>query len=215
MINILIVDDHNMFADGIEMLLTSDDTIKVNGKCAEGGYVVPFLRQHEIDVILLDINLPDINGIEVCKRVLKEFPNMKIIALSMFNEHSYVTEMINQGAKGYILKNTGKEELLKAIRYVNNGQNFFSKEVTETITRGLMTSNEKKEKEKNTPKLSRREQEILQLIVNEHTTQEIAEQLFLSQKTIESHRSTLLTKLNVRNIAGLVRYAIEHQLVAH
>ncbi len=211
---ILIADDHSMFADGIESILDDQDEVKVVGKCLDGSSVLPYLRENDIDLILLDVNLPGMDGIEVCKKVMSEFPNMKILAISMFNQESYVTEILKNGAKGYILKNTGREELLDAIRTVESGETFFSKDVTETIMRGLM--NERKSGSKSSgflPKITRREKEVLKLIVEEHTTQEIAGKLFISLKTVESHRSSLLAKMNARNTAGLVRIAIENKLL--
>jgi DNA-binding NarL/FixJ family response regulator len=214
MIRVLIADDHTMFVDGIESILNQESKIKLVAKCFDGKAIFDILKTKEIDVILLDINLPEMNGIEVSKKLSKEYPNVKVLALSMFNEESYVTEILRNGALGYILKNTGRIELVKAIETVNNGETYFSKDVTETIMGSLM----KKPAVKKTssflvPKISRREKEVLQLIIKEHTTQEIADQLFISLKTVESHRSSLISKLNVRNTAGLVRAALEHKLL--
>lgn len=211
---ILIADDHSMFADGIASILSEQDDIDVVGKCHDGISVLPFLKENEVDIILLDVNLPGKDGIEVCKEVLKLFPKTKVLAISMYNQESYVSEILKNGAKGYILKNTGREELLKAIQSINDGNTFFSKDVTETIMRGLM--NERKASNSNhklIPKITRREKEVLKLIVQEFTTQEIANQLYISLKTVESHRSSLLAKLNARNSAGLVRIALEHKLI--
>jgi DNA-binding NarL/FixJ family response regulator len=214
MIKILIADDHTMFVDGIESILQAEDNFKVVGRCYEGNQVMDFVVKNAVDVILLDVNLPDMSGIEVCKEIVEKYPNVKILAISMFNEESYVSEILNNGAKGYILKNTGREELLKAINVVFGGSTYFSKEVTETIMKGLM--NRRKASNKTTaeiPKISRREKEVLKLIVEEFTTQEIADKLFISLKTVESHRSNLLAKLNARNSAGLVRISIENGLL--
>ncbi len=215
MIKILIADDHTMFVDGIESILQAEEDIKVVGRCYEGGQVTDFVSKNSVDIILLDVNLPDMSGIEVCKAIVEKFPNIKVLAISMFNEESYVSEILNNGAKGYILKNTGREELLKAIKVVNSGSTYFSKEVTETIMKGLMNrrkaSNNKTSNE--IPKISRREKEVLKLIVEEFTTQEIADKLYISLKTVESHRSNLLAKLNARNSAGLVRICIENKLL--
>lgn len=215
MIRILIADDHNMFADGIESILATESDIAVLGKCYSGSEVFEFLYKTLVDVILLDINLPDVSGIEVCKRLKKEFPTVRVLALSMFNEESYVTEILNNGALGYILKNTGKEELLAAIRAVDAGNSYFSNDVYETIMRGLMKKSQPPSHAGRNapPKISRREKEVLRLIVEERTTQEIADQLFISLKTVESHRSALLAKLNARNTAGLVKVAIEFRLM--
>lgn len=213
--NILIADDHTMFADGIQSILTGEQDINIVGKCYDGTSVIAYVKKNDVDIILLDVNLPDINGVEVCKEVLALKPEVKILAITMFNEESYVYELLNNGAKGYILKNTGKEELLRAIRIIQSGQTYFSKEVTETIMNGLINRRKNSEKSEDTlPKISRREQEVLRLIVDENTTQEIADILYISQKTVESHRASLLSKLNVRNTAGLVRIAIENNLLA-
>ena len=214
MINILLADDHTMFVDGIDSILKTETDMKVAGKVYTGPDVVSFVKENDVDLILLDVNLPDMNGIEVCK-ALKEFDNdVKILAISMFNEESFVTEILNNGAQGYILKNTGREELLKAIRTVVGGKSYFSDDVTQTIMKGLMKQRKaSKQKEGFFPKISRREKEVLKLIVQEHTTQEIANKLFISLKTVESHRSSLLNKMNARNSAGLVRIAIENNLL--
>jgi DNA-binding NarL/FixJ family response regulator len=213
MIRVMIADDHNMFVEGIESILDGIDHIQVVSKCFTGPEVFEKLATTPADVILLDINLPGMNGLEVCQKLSKEYPDVKVLALSMHNEESFVTEILKYGALGYILKNTGKKELISAIETINNGQSYFSDAVTETIMKSLVNqrSGSKKSATIN-PKISRREKDVLDLIVKEYTTQEIADTLFISLKTVESHRRSLLTKLNVRNTAGLVRVAIEHQL---
>jgi len=214
MIKILVADDHAMFVDGIESILKNEKDITVIGRCYNGQAVLEFVKQDKPDIILLDINLPDMTGIEVSKKILSSNPEVKILAISMFNEESFVTEILNNGAQGYILKNTGREELLKAIHTIYEGQTYFSNDVTNTIMSGLMK--QRKESSKKTgffPKISRREKEVLTLIIKEHTTQEIANKLFISLKTVESHRSNLLNKLNARNTAGLVRITLENKLL--
>lgn len=215
MINILIADDHKMFVDGIESIINDETDVQVVARCYDGQSVFSYLNELQIDVLLLDVNLPDISGIEVCKRIYAEYPKVKVLALSMYNEESFVTEILNNGAQGYILKNTDRAELLKAIRTVYDGQTYFSNAVTQTIMRSLVKSNQPKSPSTRIeiPKISRREKEVLELIVKEFTTQEIAEKLFISLKTVESHRSSLLAKLNARNTAGLVRIALEHNLL--
>lgn len=214
MTKILIADDHAMFADGISSILKNEDDIDVVGQCLDGPSVLEFLKTNPVDVLLLDVNLPGMSGIEVCKAVTTNHKKTKVLAISMFNEESFVTEILNNGAMGYILKNTGREELLKAINTVLSGKSYFSEDVTETIMKGLMHQRTgAKKAEKEIPKISKREKEVLELIVKEHTTQEIANKLFISLKTVESHRSNLLAKMNARNTAGLVRIAMEHKLV--
>lgn len=214
MINILIADDHTMFVDGIESILKAEADLFVSGRCFDGPSVIEFLKNNPVDLVLLDVNLPHMSGIEVCKELKANFPEVKVLAISMFNEESFVSEILNHGAKGYILKNTGRDELLKAIRTVGAGESFFSNDVTETIMKSLM--NQRKASSKSNtffPKLSRREKEVLKLIAQEFTTQEIADNLFISLKTVESHRSSLLSKLNARNSVGLVRIALENNLL--
>lgn len=214
MIKVAIADDHTMFVDGIDSILNNVEDMVVSGRCYDGQSIVDFAKENEFDILLLDVNLPDMSGIDVCKELLVLDPNTKILAISMFNEESFVSEILNNGAKGYILKNTGREELLRAIRTIIDGDTYFSDDVTQTIMKGLM----KKRKASNKsvdfyPKISRREKQVLKLIIDEHTTQEIADLLFISLKTVESHRSSLLAKVNARNSAGLVRIALENNLL--
>lgn len=135
---VAIADDHAMFVDGIESILRDEETIKVVDRCFDGKSVFPMLSKQQIDVLLLDINLPDMSGIEVAKKINADFPDVKIIAVSMYNEESIVSEMLNNGAQGYILKNTGRAELVQAIETVASGQTYFSKDVTETIMGALL-----------------------------------------------------------------------------
>lgn len=215
MTKVLIADDHAMFADGIASILKAESDIEVVGQCLDGPSVIEFLKKGKADILLLDVNLPGMSGIEVCKKVVTDYNETKVLAISMFNEESFVTEILNNGAMGYILKNTGREELLKAINTILSGTSYFSKDVTETIMKGLMNQRKgsSQESRKLIPKVSRREKEVLDLIIKEHTTQEIANQLFISLKTVESHRSNLLAKLNARNTAGLVRIAMENNIL--
>lgn len=214
MIKVLIADDHTMFVDGIQSILNNVKDLKVVGRCFDGPSVLDFVKDNDVELILLDVNLPGMTGIEVCKSIKASHPKINILAISMFNEESYVTEILTHGASGYILKNTGREELLKAIRTVHEGKSYFSKDVTQTIMKGLMKHRKSgKKSEKFYPKISRREKEVLKLIAQEFTTQEIANQLFISLKTVESHRSSLLSKMNARNSAGLVRIAMENDLL--
>lgn len=214
MTNILIADDHAMFADGISSILKNEPDMKVIGKCLDGPSVLDFLKNNNVDVLLLDVNLPGMSGIDVCKEVTTKHKEVNVIAISMFNEESFVSEILNNGAKGYVLKNTGRDELIKAINTVLEGKSYFSEDVTETIMKSLMNQRTgAKQAKKELPKISRREKEVLDLIVKEHTTQEIANKLFISLKTVESHRSNLLSKLNARNTAGLVRITMEFNLL--
>lgn len=214
MTKILIADDHAMFADGIASILEAEASLEVVSRCLDGPTALNFLANHDVDIVLLDVNLPGMSGIDVCKEITEKHKSTKVLAISMFNEESFVTEILNNGAMGYILKNTGRDELLKAINTILSGQSYFSDDVTQTIMKGLMRARTaSKQTQKQLPKISKREKEVLQLIVKEFTTQEIANELFISLKTVESHRSNLLAKLNARNSAGLVRIAMENGLI--
>ena len=208
MIKILIADDHIMFSDGIAAIINKEPDMEVVGKTPTGAGVFEILHQKEVNLLLLDINLLDMNGIEVAKRLKASSFTLPFMAISMFNDESYISGILAEGASGYILKNTNKTQLLAAIRSVYQGKRFFSAEVTETIMRGLS-----QEKVPKMPKLSRREKEVLVLIAEEFTTKEIAAQLFVSLKTVESHRSSLLAKFEVRNAVGLIKVAIEKGLI--
>lgn len=212
MVKILIADDHSMFAEGVESLLSSEADFELCGKANSAAEALRLVDMQKPDVLLLDINLPDQSGLEVCKQVRQLWPDVKIMALTMFNDESYISAMLNMGAQGYLLKNTGKAELSSAIRTLAAGKTYFCQEATDTVMRSLMrerTAGAPKE----APKISRREKEVLKLIVNERTTQEIAAELFISEKTVESHRAALLAKLGARNTAGLVKAAIQWKLM--
>ncbi|MCS6928381.1 MAG: response regulator transcription factor [Saprospiraceae bacterium] len=212
MIRIFIADDHAMFVEGLESLLNSEPDFEVCGHARNGREALQRVPEAKPDVLLLDINMPDCSGLEICKQLREQCPTVKILALSMHNDESYITAMLSHGAQGYVLKSTDRAELCHAIRTLAGGKTYFSKEVTDTVMQGLMRDR-KSGTPKEPPKISRREREVLKLIVDERTTQEIAAQLFLSEKTVESHRAALLAKLGARNTAGLVKAAIYWKLL--
>jgi len=214
MINILIVDDHEMFVDGLESIFDKENDINIIDKCLTAREIFKDGLLEKADIILLDINLPDISGIDICKRLITSNKDIKILVLSMYDEESYITEILKSGALGYVLKNTGRKELLTAIRTVATGKTYFSEAVTKTIMNGIMNKNRNGKAEvKAIPKITRREREVLELIVSENTNQEIAKLLFISLKTVEAHRSSLLSKMNARNTAGLVRITMENKIL--
>jgi len=210
-IRVLVVDDHQMFIDGIMAMFDDDTEIQITGGCLNGAEALEQCQRTVAHVVLLDINLPDMDGVEVCQKISADHPEIRIIALTMYNEGSFITGMLNNGAKGYVLKNSNQTILKEAIKTVYGGGTFLGKEVTQTLVEGMMPEN--KQSRTRIPKLTRREKEVLALIVEEHTTQEIADKLFISLNTVETHRKNLLHKLNVRNTAGLVRFALEHKLL--
>lgn len=213
MIRIFIADDHVMFAEGVESLLVGESDFNLIGKATTASETLRQVLADPPDVLLLDINLPDQSGLEVCKQLRTDLPELKILVLSMLSEESYISAMLGLGAQGYVLKNTGKAELSHAIRTLAAGKTYFSKEVTDVVMRGLMHHRTGAAVAKEPPKISRREREVLHLIMDERTTPEIASQLFLSEKTVESHRAALLAKLGARNTAGLVKAALQWKLL--
>ena len=210
MIRLAITDDHSLILKGIETLFKSSKDIAIVGTYSNAEKTVENLASTNPDVLLLDLNLPDGNGIYLCKSILKELPKLNIIALTNFDETAFVKNIIKNGAKGYLLKNTDKNELELAIKKVYNGEQYLQKSIQKKL---LNESIGKTTRNNFIPKLTRREQEILNLISEEFTTNEIAEKLFVSAKTVETHRSHLIQKLEVRNTAGLVRIAIEKGLL--
>lgn len=210
MIKILIADDHQMFIDGIRSLLSSNGDYVITGEAHNGLEVLDNVAKMEPDIVLLDVNMPVMDGLTVLKVLKEKHTGVKVIMLTMFDTKDYVQRLLKAGADGYILKNTGKAELDLGIETVMKGQSFFSHEVTRLVMEDLQG----KKAKSNTVKveLTQRETEVLKLIVKEHTTQEIADTLFISANTVETHRKNLISKLGVRNLAGLVKYALQNGL---
>jgi DNA-binding NarL/FixJ family response regulator len=212
MIHILLVDDHKMFTEGLTSILTNESDFTVIGEAQNKAQVSAFLQESTVNVVLLDINLGKESGLDICKYICDEHPSVRVIAISMYSEESFITKMLKNGASGYILKNTGREELLKAIRIVHEGGTYQSAEVMSVIVNGL---SRQKQQEKNIYQLrfTRREKEILDLIAKGLTTREIANELFISEKTVETHRSNLLAKFDVKNVVSLLKMAMEYGYV--
>ncbi|MGZ5283413.1 MAG: response regulator [Bacteroidia bacterium] len=208
MIRLFIADDHQMIIDGLRSLLDGEENIQIVGHALSGLGVLSFLENESCDIILLDINMPEFDGLLTAREVKKKHPKVKILILSMHNTKDVIDDVLKSGAEGYILKNAGRAELLTAIESVNGGNFYYSSDILKTLTN--IAGNSTKEDE--TAQLSKRELEIVRLISEELTTQEIAEKLFLSPHTVDTHRKNLLAKLNVRNTAGLVKFALQHGL---
>lgn len=203
-IQVFIVDDHYMVVEGIRSLLQHEKGIEWIGHAMNAESCLSFLNSRQPDVIFMDINLPDKNGIDLCKEVNEKYPSISIIGLSTFNQQSFITKMIDNGASGYVLKNASKEELLFAIQTVVRGGTFLSHEAA------LITGEKSSD---NLPVLTRREKEVLELIADGLTTQEIADKLFVSTATVETHRKNLLVKLQAKNVAAMVKIAARMNLI--
>jgi two-component system nitrate/nitrite response regulator NarL len=210
MITILIIDDHPLVSDGVAAMLKGVDYIEVLGACKTGAEALQFLKSEHPDVILLDISLPDIDGLELCTLIRKINKQVKIIGLTSTNEAGIITQLLSKGGNGYLLKNMERDELIQAINEVLNDKIFLSKAANQKI---LEQYNNVTDALNNVPVLTRREKEILQLLYEGFTGPQIAEKLFLSPYTIETHRKNLLQKLNVNSTQLMIRYAIEHKLI--
>lgn len=205
MIRIFIADDHEMFRDGIKSLLNSFRSISVVGEATNGEEVLERLKTTEVDVVLLDISMPGINGIEAATMLLKQNPDVKILMLSMFNDAKHIQEVIKSGAKGYVLKDCPTKELVDGIQTVFEGGTFFVDEVKEKLINSFKT-----DEVHGKVVLTKREQLILEMICEDMTTPQIAEKLTLSVHTVESHRKNLLMKTGAKTSIGLVRFAVDN-----
>lgn len=203
MIRVFIVDDHPMVIEGMRTMLQQLPDIQVCGFAMNATSCLGYFVNQTADVVLLDINLPDENGIEVCRALLKKKPSLKIVALTNFDQLTYLQSMRDAGAKGYLLKNASQEELEKTIQLVYNGQEYWLGK--ESVKESLNDHNKLL--------LTRRELEVLRLIAEGLTNHEIAEKLFVSDSTVDSHRKNLIVKLQVKNTAALVRAAYENKII--
>lgn len=209
MITLGIVDDHSLIISGLVHLLGDRPDYPILFTATNGQQLMGELGVRLPDVLLLDIELPDTNGIELCSTILRKYPELAIIALTNHDEVVYVKKMMRSGAKGYLLKGTDKENLLKAIDTVYGGTTFLDRPIEHAILQQTISG----KRTSVAIKLTKRESEILTLIANEYSNQEIAEKLFLSVRTVESHRHSLNQKLNIKNSAGLVKEAYLRGLI--
>ena len=215
-IKVLIADDHKIIRVGLRGILDKSSEIEVVGEAEDGNQVMDSLKTTITDVILMDIDMGRTNGIDTTRKVKEAHPHVHILALTMHEEQDHIIKMLEAGASGYLLKNTGGDELLAALHAVVKGDSYFSNTVSATLLKALTNLQEKSKQKYNlnrkTP-LSDREIEVLRLIAQECTNSEIAEKLFISIRTVDTHRRNILEKLEVKNTAGLVKYAIEKALI--
>lgn len=203
---LFIVDDHQLVIDGIQSLLNKDDSYKVVGCCNRPLEVLKQLEETPTDILLTDINMPEMSGVELTRLVKKRFPLIKVIALSMFGDKEVIREMIDAGISGYILKNTGKQELLYALSQIIDGHTYFSKEVTAELMKMPTYQN-------GTGGLTNREIEIIRLIEKELSNRQIADKLFISERTVETHRKNIFRKTSTQSVIGLLKYGYEHKII--
>jgi len=221
-IKVFIVDDHDLFKEGIKLLLRNEKELEVVGDAANGAEFLQKVEEIKPDVVLMDINMPVMNGIDATRAAVSKYPNLKVLALTMFEEGAYISEMMKARAHGYLLKNTGREELLGAIKKVIAGEKYLSASVTVKLIDSVMnpvskpspvspSMNDSTERKK--VDITKRELTIIKLIAQEMTNQEIADKLDNSPMTIITHRKNLLRKLGVKNTAGLIKYAVQNGLL--
>ncbi len=214
-IKVVIADDHQLVIDGLASLLATDEQIEVVGQARDGRELLGVLDELAPDVILLDINMPHMDGLEATEKIKARFDHIPILILSTYDDVRLVREVLKLGARGYLLKSGTRQELLQAIRTLHGGGNYFSRELSDKMMKALTVEGSLDEsREPLLPvSLTRRETEVLRLIAMEYTGKEIAEQLHISINTVETHRKNLLRKLKAKNTAGLVRYAMRHDLI--
>ncbi|MBW6484124.1 MAG: response regulator transcription factor [Vicingaceae bacterium] len=213
-IKVLLVDDHSIIRNGIKLMLKKNTTIKIVAEADSGVEAIDYLEKNaqDIDVVLMNIDMPGLNGIDTTKVITKEYKNIKVLALSMHIEEKYITEMLDAGAVGYILKQASIEELNQAIENIAQGKKIYSNEVSTTMMNALIHNENDKEKDVINV-LSTREKEVLSLIALGETNKEVGEKLFISARTVESHRRKIMEKLEFKNSAELIRYAIENNML--
>lgn len=208
-IKLIIVDDHQMLIDGIKSLLKSDKRFEVVGETTKSPDAIELTNTFQPDILLSDIDMPDMNGIELTKLLKSVFPSLHVLVLSMHNDRTMIAEAVNAGASGYILKNTGKEELVSALIKIYHGGMFFSDDVAAEMMRPA----EPVKSTNNMANLTIRELEIVKLIAEEYNNAQIADKLFISERTVETHRKNILRKTNTHNVLGLVKYAMENGII--
>ncbi|MBU0763975.1 MAG: response regulator transcription factor [Bacteroidetes bacterium] len=214
-ISVLIADDHKMFREGIRSMLEKEKDIEVAGEAENLDGILQSMNEYQADVVLMDITMGETCGIEATKVVIDHYKDVAVLALSMHSDKKYILEILEAGAKGYILKNAGKEEMLNAIRSVARGDGYFSSEVSSKLIEHLSNqgASEKKGKSENEIPISDREKEVLRLIALDYSNPEIAEKLFISIRTVDTHKRNLLEKLGAKNTAGLVKYAMRKGII--
>jgi len=201
---VFIVDDHYMVIEGIRSLLQNEKDVEWVGHASNAASCLAFLQKQQPDVILMDINLPDKSGIDLCKEVIEKYPSIFIIGLSTFNQQSFIQKMMDNGASGYVLKNATQEELMEAVHTVMKGKTYLSEEASQIL---------RKNADADIPVLTRREKEVLELIADGLTNNEIAQKLFISVATVDTHRKNLLAKFEAKNIASLIKAAMQMHML--
>lgn len=212
---IFIADDHQLFVDGIRLIFAQHLHYEIIGHGGSGYSIIDFIKQHPVDIVITDINMPGMDGIEATMQIKAFNPEIKVIAVSMVNDYASVHKMLQSGADGYVLKNAGADELLKALEFAEGGEVYINKEIADILLKGFRFNQTPEAKRIKAIKedLTQREKEILTLIVKGYSNQQIAVELSISIPTVKTHRSNILAKCDVKNTASLVRVVMENNLL--
>jgi len=212
-IRLIIADDHEIFRDGLALMLSKQESVTLVGQASDGHELLQLVDETKPDMVLTDIKMPRLDGISGAKILLQRYPQLKIIALSMFEEEGLIVEMLEAGARGYLLKNADKKEILEAIMTVNEGNIFYCKHTTAHLASLIVKSKFDSRLKGHSNLFTDREKDIIRLICRQHTAQEIGDLLFLSKRTVEGYRTRILEKMDVKNTAGVVIYALKHSII--
>lgn len=211
-ISVLIVDDHRLFLDGVVNILGNLPDLHVIGAVEDSRDALRVIRQQQVDLLVSDITMPYLCGKELCRKVKEVSPETRTLIVSMHEDIYHITELLNSGVWGYLPKNAGKEELISAVRSIAGGENFYSDKIKDAVMKSMTVRNDHKHKVSDL-RLTKREIEVIRLIASEHTSTQIAEKLFISLNTAETHRRNIFRKTNVKNMAGLIRFAIKNDII--
>lgn len=209
-LRMMIVDDHQMFIDGVKSLLRKEESLSITSEANSGHEALEKLAQDPVDFVITDINMPGMSGTELAAKIKIRYPDIKVLVLSMFNEIEIINEILRSEAEGYILKNTGKDELLEAIHHIRDDGTFYSNDVVKLM---MASTKQAEKRSENQQLLTNRELEILKLVCEEYSTANIAEELFISPRTVETHRKNIMHKTGCKTLVGLIKFAIANQLV--
>jgi two-component system response regulator NreC len=212
-ISLVIADDHEIFRDGLTLMLSKQEMVRLVGQAGDGQELIRVVDETRPDMVLTDIKMPRLDGIAATKFLLQRYQGLKIIALSMFGEEDLIVEMLEAGARGYLLKNADKREIMEGILTVNEGNIFYCKLTTAHLASLIVRSKFDAQRKPPGELFTERERDIIRLICRQHTAQEIGDLLFLSKRTVEGYRTRILEKMDVKNTAGVVIFALKHNII--
>ncbi len=209
-IKLLLVDDHELVLKGLRSIIEEQSGIEVIGEAKDGIEALSILKKSDVDIVVTDFKMPHMNGLELTKHIKQYYPHLKVLVLTLFKDKEYVTSILEAEADGYLLKNVGQQELVHAIQHIINNGTYYSQEIVSILKTEIK---EKHSKQDILKELSKRELEVIALICQEYSSNEIAEKLFISKATVDVHRKNILQKTEAKNLVGLIRFAIQNGIV--